>query len=146
MNAQEILNELLVDLFNHILYLEEENLHAKGISLTMNEVHTIEAIRDLDNPIMSSVAKKLMITLGTLTTSVKRLEAKGYVERFRDSIDARNVRVRLTKSAQEVMVIHDKFHEDMINTILNDLDEKEEVVLLSSLMKVQDYFKSTYKQ
>lgn len=145
MNAKSILNELLVELFNHILYLEEQNLQLKGINLTMNEIHTIEAIRDLNEPQMSSVARKLLITLGTLTTAVKRLEAKGYVERFKEKSDARVVKVRLTKAGHDVLVYHDDFHKDMIDTVLNDLTDHEEEVLLSSLVKIKGYFKRNYK-
>ena len=138
---EDILNELLVELFNHILYLEEQNLQMKGIPLTMNEVHTLEAIKDAKDPIMSNVAKKLMITLGTMTTAIKKLEQKGYVERIRDEKDARIVRLTLSKEGHNVVAVHDNFHKNMIDTVLTDLTEKEEDVLLSSLVKIKNYFK-----
>lgn len=142
MNAKAILNEILVELFNHILYLEEQNLQIKGINLTMNEIHTIEAIRNVNDASMSNIATKLLITLGTLTTVVKRLEAKGYVERFKEMSDARVVNVRVTQAGKDVLAIHDKFHKDMIETVLNDLTKHEEEVLLVSLVKIKEYFKN----
>lgn len=144
MDRRIILNNMLVELFNHILYLEEQNLQLKGISLTMNEIHTIEAINDVEDATMSNVAQKLMITLGTLTTAVKKLEKKQYVTRVRDNNDARIVRLSLTEKAMEVLQIHDDFHVDMIDTVLDDLSEEEEVALLKSLIKIQHYFEKNY--
>lgn len=142
MNSKAILNEILVELFNHILYLEEQNLQVKGINLTMNETHTIEAIREVNDASMSNIATKLLITLGTLTTVVKRLESKGYVERFKEVSDARVVKVRITQAGRDVLAIHDNFHKDMIETVLNDLTKHEEEVLLVSLMKIKEYFQN----
>ena len=143
MDRSEILNDILVELFNHILYLEEQNLQLKGINLTMNEIHTIETVRNVDDPTMGNIAKKLIITLGTLTTVVKRLEAKGYIKRSKCEDDARIVRVELLPEAYEVLAVHDEFHENMIDTVLTDLDDEEEKVLLSGLIKVKDYFERT---
>lgn len=136
----EVLNVLLVELFNHILYLEEQNLQSEGIDLTMSEIHTLEAIRDVDEPTISSVAKKLMITLGTMTTATKKLEQKGYLTKIRDQQDARIVRLALKQKAHDVLEPHDRFHATMIENILNNLNKEEEDVLLRSLVKIQNYF------
>lgn len=45
METKKVLNELLVDLFYHILRLEEKNLKDNGVNLSMTEVHAIEAIK-----------------------------------------------------------------------------------------------------
>lgn len=137
---EQILNNLLVELFNHLLYVEEINIQKAGIDLTMTEVHTIEAVAKVDVPSMSSIAKYLNITIGTLTTAIKKLEKKGYVERYREENDARIVLVRLTKKAKDVLKVHDYFHKDMIENILGDLDSHEETILLEALEKVKNYF------
>lgn len=144
MDRKLILNSMLVELFNHILYLEEQNLQLKGINLTMNEIHTIEAINDVQDATMSNVAHRLIITLGTLTTAIKKLERKEYVTRVRDTNDARIVRLSLTDKAYEVLKVHDDFHVDMIDNVLTDLNEEEELILLKSLTKVQNYFEKNY--
>jgi DNA-binding MarR family transcriptional regulator len=145
--STELLNSLLVELFNHVLYLEEQNLQIKGINLTMNEIHTIEAINDVKEATMTNVSRKLLITLGTLTTAVKKLEAKGYVFRVRNSNDARIVKLGLSDTAREVLKIQDDYQKNMFETVLNDLSDEEEEVFLSSLTKIEQYFKRnhTYK-
>ena len=67
---------------------------------------------------MSEVAGKLEITVGTLTTAINRLVKKGYVERERKEEDRRIVRIRLTKKGQLVHRLHEKYHQDMINNVI----------------------------
>jgi DNA-binding MarR family transcriptional regulator len=94
---------------------------------------------------MSTIAKKLMVTQGTLTTSASKLIKKGYVERYRDPSDGRVVRLGLTEKADNIIEIHDKFHEEMIDSILNDLNVEDDLVLIKSLDRIMDYFKKNYE-
>lgn len=84
--TRHTLNELLVYLFNYILYIEANNLKQKGVELSINEVHILERIEKASSNTMSHLARTLMVTSGTLTTNVSRLEKKGYVERYRDEM------------------------------------------------------------
>lgn len=133
MNARATLNHLLVDLFNHILSLEEMNLKNSGVALSMSEVHILENIRKSDSKIMSDVAKLQMITLGSLTVAVNTLERKGYVVRSRDVQDKRIVRLSLTEEADKMLAIHDRFHEEMIDAIVSDLHLDTEEALMDAL-------------
>ncbi len=140
MNARATLNHLLVDLFNHILSLEEMNLKNSGVALSMSEVHILENIRKSDSKIMSDVAKLQMITLGSLTVAVNTLERKGYVVRSRDIQDKRIVRLSLTEEADKMLAIHDRFHEEMIDAIVSDLHLDREEALMDALERVIAYF------
>lgn len=75
-DTRRTLNELLVNLFNNILAIEEANLQNQHVSLSMTEVHILEAIEKSESNMMSAVAKYLMITQGTLTVSVSKLEKR----------------------------------------------------------------------
>ncbi len=143
-DTRRTLNELLVNLFNNILAIEEANLQNQHVSLSMTEVHILEAIVKSESNMMSAVAKYLMITQGTLTVSVSKLEKKGYVERIKDESDRRIVRLRITDKAKDVLSVHDEFHKQMIDKIVNDLDIEEEQELLKSLVKVSEFFKESY--
>ncbi|MGB4613323.1 MAG: MarR family transcriptional regulator, partial [Erysipelotrichaceae bacterium] len=109
------LNELLVELFNYILYIEEKNLKDRGVTLTMSEVHLLESVSKAKNNNVTSIASKMMITKGTFSINASRLEAKGYLRKYRDENDARVVRMEITDKAKEVLKIHDKFHEVLID-------------------------------
>lgn len=142
--VKKTLNELLVDMFNHILVLEERNLVARGVSLSMSEVHTLENIFKSETKTMSDVARRALVTQGTLTVAINRLVKKGYVARYKDEHDKRIVRLSLTQRALELLKIHDDFHESMIDTMINDLKVDEDTNLIQSLEKLMAYFRQNY--
>lgn len=144
-NVKETLNELLVDLFNHILVLEEKNLQDRGISLSMTEVHTLENIQKSKSKTMSDVARLQLITQGTLTVAVTRLQKKGYVSRLQDAQDKRIIRLSLTAKALDVLAIHEKFHEEMIDSFISDLKIDQDVALITSLRRIMEYFRQNYE-
>lgn len=143
-SPKEIINMLLVDVFNHILRIEESTLKERGVTLSMSEVHVLEAIRNTEIPTMGEVAKRLRITLGTLTTSINILVRKKYVYRYSDEKDRRKVYLRLTDSAKHVLEIHDKFHNELIEATFKDLSLENDEVLMKSLANITHYFKQKY--
>jgi len=143
-NPKNIINQLLVDVFNHILTIEETSLKKKGITLSMTEVHVLEAIRNTKTPTMGNVARQVRVTLGTLSTSINILVRKRYVYRYTDEKDRRKVFLKLTDSALEVLKLHDSFHDEMIDAVFKDLKLEEDLVLIKSLENIKDYFKDKY--
>lgn len=143
-DTRHTLNELLVDLFNYILLVEEKNLRDHGVALSMTEVHILESIDKSESNMMSAIAKRLMVTQGTLTVSTSKLVKKGYVERLKDDKDKRIVRLKLTDKARHVLDEHDRFHEEMIEKLLNELELDKEQELIQSLRNLMDFFKSKY--
>lgn len=142
--TKHTINELLVGLFNYITYIEERNLQEKGIQLSMNEVHLLESIDKASDNTMSYIAKRTMVTQGTLTTNVKKLVDKGYVERYKDANDGRIVRLRITDKARPVLDVHDTFHENMIDRVIADLHLEDNGVLMKSLDNLMEYFSTEY--
>ena len=92
------INELLVNLFNHIMDMEGKAVITEEYwDITNNDIHIIEAI-GIDEPRnMSMIAHKLSVTVSTLTTNMNGLEKKGYIRRERSSEDKRVVYVVLTE-------------------------------------------------
>ena len=143
MEVYDVLNSILVNLFNDILNIEEKALiteEFKGISVT--DMHIIEAIGVMEQRTMSKIAKSLNVTMGTLTIGVNGLVKKGYVERNRSQIDRRIVYASLTVKGKAAYVHHMRFHKDMINSVINDITEEEAVILTKTLKKLEDYFKN----
>ena len=140
-----IINELFVDIFNDILQIEEETLKNGSLSdLSVTEIHTIDAIGMYSERTMSEVAQDLKITVGTLTTAINKLIKKGYVERKRIEEDRRVVLIHLTKRGKLAYRLHDKFHNDMINATIEGLSDNEKEILVSSLGKLNSFFKEKY--
>ncbi len=142
--AKKVINELLVEVFNHILSIEGSKLKERGVKISMNEMHVLEAIQKTGDPAMSNIAKRLRVTVGTLTTSVNRLVEKGYATRKREEEDKRKVIISLTEKALRALKIHDEFHEEMLDALFSDMNLEEDEVLLQSLENLSEYFKNKY--
>lgn len=143
--TKEVLNILLVKLFNDILKIEEKSLkEGEFLDLTVTEMHIIEAIGIEKEKTMSEIASDLNITVGTLTTAINRLIKKEYVYRRRIEEDRRVVLVMLTDTGKKAYESHANFHDDMIQGVLEELSQSEEVVLVQSLKKLTNFFEAKY--
>lgn len=142
---EEILNKLLVQLFNDILHIEEKEMkNTEFDNLSITEIHTIEAIGTEGNRTMGEIAHDLRITVGTLTTAINRLIKKGYVERKRIEEDRRVVLVNLTERGEKVFNVHSLFHKEMIDTILEEFKGEDLEILTKILSKISRFFERKY--
>ena len=141
----QVLNGLLVNLFNDILKIEQTALQeGKFKDLSITEIHTLEAIGLYEARTMSEVAADLEITVGTLTTAIQRLVKKGYVERKRVEEDRRIVQIQLTRKGKLAYRIHEKFHRDMIKHMVQDLQIHDQQLLIGSLEQLHEFSKEKY--
>ena len=146
-------NEILVKLFNEIMEIEQKVvITGEFKNISNNDMHIIEAIgltgkTTMSEPkTMSTVAKGLRITVGTLTIAINNLVKKGYVNRIRSEEDRRVVLISLTELGERAFLHHQKFHEEMIEATLAGLKEEEVPVLVKSLTNLSKYFKSCYNK
>ena len=97
-NAYRKINYILVNLINEIWDLEGKAIITEEFKdITNNDMHVIEAIGLGNGHNMSFIAKRLGITVGSLTTAMNSLVRKKYVQRYRSEEDRRVVYVRLTE-------------------------------------------------
>ncbi len=138
------INYFFVHVFNQILSWEEHSFKEMGVSdITLRELHVIEAVCALQKSgenKMSSIARYLSITPGSLTTSVNTLVKKGYLQREAQPNDRRIVLIVPTKKAVEIGGLHSKIHSSMIDEIGKVTDEKELAVLVDTLGKLSNFF------
>ena len=139
---REVINDVLVNLFNEILRLEEEAIITdKYKDISNNDMHIIEAV-GLGGGNMSSIAAKLKITVGSLTTSMNSLVNKGYVARARSEKDRRVVNVYLLEKGIAAYKHHEEFHEKMLDAIMETLSPEELVVWAKSCDRLTQFLKS----
>ena len=143
MNINHVLNEVLVRLFRNINVIEERAICTGDYKdVTANDMHVIETIDMEEARNMSSVARSLGVTTGTLTIAVNSLVKKGYVERARSEEDRRVVLVSLSEKGKRAYLHHRQFHEQMIEAIVEELSEEEQAVLEKALVKLDRFFRS----
>ena len=146
MDAYQRINDVLVNLFNEIWEREKEAIITEEFyDITNNDMHVIEAIGLADDNTMSSVAKKLGVTAGTLTTSVNALVNKKYAERERIELDRRVVYIRLTEKGVRAYKHHEEFHKQMTNAILSSLSEEELPILVKALDSLSQFFRGYHE-
>lgn len=146
MELNKALNTLLVGLFKDIMNIEQEALITGEFrDITVNDMHVIEAIGTGEPSQSSVVAKKLSVTMGTLTKAIDRLTRTGYALRERSEEDKRLVLLSLTEKGKRAYNHHQEFHREMVKAALAQFDEKETRILLESLGGLADYFSAQRK-
>ena len=139
--TNRMLNELLVNLFNNVMEAEAKAVITEEFKdISNNDMHIIDAIGIEEPRRMSVIAKKLTVTMGTLTTNMNNLEDKGYIMRERRKKDKRVVLVSLTDKGRRAFFHHRDFHKHMIRAILKDLNEDEIKILIMCLQNLDDFF------
>ena len=94
--------------------------------ITNNDMHIIEAIGIYEKKNMSTIAKELSVTIGTLTIAINSLVKKGYVDRKRSEEDRRVVYISLTPKGEKATI--------------DGLSEEETRVLVKALSNLSQFF------
>ncbi|MFH8789305.1 MarR family winged helix-turn-helix transcriptional regulator [Streptomyces roseoverticillatus] len=107
--------------------------------LNLGEIDMLFTLRRSGPPYTLSAGafvKAVMVTAGAITNRLDRMEAKGLVERVRESTDRRSVQIRLTEHgkalADEVLAAHMRNYEK----ICAPLDPQERKHLNSELRRL----------
>lgn len=141
-----VLNTILVKLFNDILSIEEKALIVDEFSdITVTDMHIIDAVGNGEARTMSQISKTLEVTMGTLTIGINGLVKKGYVERRRGEKDRRIVYASLTDKGNRAYDHHMQFHKDMVSSVMNGLSEDEAKVLAKTMTKLDHFFEELKK-
>ena len=134
MGTYDTLNDVLVNLFRDINSIEEKAITSQEYKdLTNNDMHVINAIGVGTTKNMSSIAKELSVTVGTLTI---------YVTRCRSMQDRRVVHISLSEKGVKAYYHHKHFHEQMIQGVVEVLTEEELQALIKALTKLNSWFRS----
>lgn len=143
MDTYTAINDILVHLFNEIWELEEKAIITEEYKdITNNDMHIIEAIGLGEGNNMSTIARKLNITVGSLTTSMNSLVKKKYAERIRSEEDRRVVYIRLIEKGIKAYHHHEEFHKKMTDAVVAALDQEEIPVLVKTLNSLAEFFRS----
>ena len=141
------LNEVLVRLFRDIMDIEQKAIITPEFKdITNNDMHVIEAIGIGVPKNMSSIARELSVTVGTLTIAMNSLVKKGYVVRSRGEEDRRVVYISLSERGRRAYEHHAKFHKEMIESVAKELTREEMEVLVKALSKLNRWFRNWQKK
>ena len=105
-------------------------------------MHIIEAIGMNEPKNMSTIAREISVTVGTLTIAMNSLVKKGYVLRERGKEDRRVVYISLTERGRAAYVHHARFHKAMIDSISDEMTSEEMELLIKTLTKLDKWFRN----
>ena len=146
MERYDVFHDILVNLFQEIMDIEEKALiTAEFKNISVNDMHIIEAIGTGEPKNMSTVAKLMSVTVGTITIAINNLVKKGYVSRVRSEEDRRVVLIFLTEKGKRAYQHHREFHDGMVKALVEGLDEGQQKILVKSLLNLRTFFDS-YKK
>ncbi len=143
MDTYKTLNEVLVNLFRDVMDIEQKAIITEEFQdVTNNDMHIIEAIGMNEPKNMSTIAREISVTVGTLTIAMNSLVKKGYVLRERGKEDRRVVYISLTERGRAAYVHHARFHKAMIDSISDELTSEEMELLIKTLTKLNKWFRN----
>lgn len=140
MGTEYALEDIFESLYSDIRQLEEKTVIEGAFpDVSYNDIKVCDAIGVDDSRSSSEVAKKLRITMGTLTKAIDGLVGKGYVNRERSKSDKRKVLLSLSEKGKMLYKKHKDFHTEMISAVMQDMDEKDKLSLGKILGKFNMY-------
>ncbi|MDO4542276.1 MAG: MarR family transcriptional regulator [Bacillota bacterium] len=144
------LNNFLAATFNAVLKLEETALKKSSYSdITIKELQLLQVVYERginggDNT-AGAIAREMKITPGTLTTAVKLLEKKGYLQRVQDTKDKRSVHILVTEKGEKANIENLEFHGSMAESVSKILTEEEMTGFKKGLGSLVGFFKEMEK-
>lgn len=110
--------------------------------LTHSEIHLIEIIGVDQDQGVTDISKRLGITKGAVSQSLKKLELKGYSVKEQDPENLSRSLVRLTTKGKTAYWAHKQWHESMdggFQEYLGGLRSSELDTIIEFLNRVEDF-------
>jgi len=93
--------------------------------LSMSEFMVLELLYHKGPQTIQTIAKKVLLTSGSMTYVINQLEKKNYVSRERSEVDLRVFNVRLSSTGKELMDSVFIEHEQMIENMFSPLSKQQ---------------------
>ena len=116
--------------------------HDDSFDFSLTELKALSAFIDADGKYsISDLSTNSYIPLSNMTPTIKRLEKKGIVKKYRDTKDERYVRVCLTEEGKELLkrFMERRMHET--EHIIGQLSQKNQKELFGALEKAASILK-----
>lgn len=113
----------------------------KEFGLNISEFGVLEMLYHKGDQPVQKVAEKVLVTSGTITYVINKLEKKDLVIRRKCNKDKRVYYVSLTEKGKEFIANIFPKHKDFLNDLFKDLSEESKRELLENLIKFRKILK-----
>jgi MarR family 2-MHQ and catechol resistance regulon transcriptional repressor len=108
----------------------------ESLSICPSDFGVLEVLLHKGPMPINTIGKKVLLTSGSITALVDRLEKRGFLERYNDSSDRRLRLVRLTETGRTLIQGAFAKHEVDMDEVVADLSPDELSKLLELLKKL----------
>lgn len=119
---------------------DADGLRKSGSGLTPSQARVIFTIGDTDGMTCKDIGDMTLITKGTLTGVVDRLEEKGLVERWSVEGDGRKTIVALTRRGERVYRNEFPKHVEFLKEKFDGLGAADRRQAIAALQKIKELF------
>lgn len=112
--------------------------HIKSMDLTSPQFDVIATLANQPPMTCKTLGEKTLITKGTLTGILDRLEIKGFVERKANNEDGRSQKIMLTLAGQEIFEHAFPSHMQHLEKAFNQLSPQQMLELTNSLKQLRE--------
>ena len=120
--------------------LDQESIARTGLNLT--DFAIMEALLHKGPMTISRIGDKVLLTSGSMTAAVNRLENRGMVQRIQDPADGRCFFVHLTKTGRKTIQEAFENHQKRLESAVEILDKGERDELVRLLKKLGRHVES----
>jgi DNA-binding MarR family transcriptional regulator len=138
MNPPSIFPTVLRELLRtHQAFLSYAASHVHTLGLTLPQFDIIITLGNTVGMTFKKLGEETLITKGTLTGVISRLEDKGLVQRVASETDGRSQIVRLTEAGNALYEDTFTEHLDFIYQIFNDYSPEDVATLETALLRLR---------
>lgn len=116
------------------------NRHIESLGLTPAQFDILATLGDTAGMTCKELGHGTLITKGTLTGVLDRLEDKGLISRCRGEKDSRQIFVRLTPEGEKVFNASFQPHVDFLGRFFEGIPAEHQRQLQERLREIQDAF------
>lgn len=112
MNTENQVMELLWELFNKMIWLNQQSLKKSLNGYNPSEIHCIDYIGNNPESNVTQLADAFYMTRGAISKLTKKLITKGLIECYQKMGNKKERYFCLTDTGLEVFKIHEKLHHE----------------------------------
>ena len=116
--------------YNNTFGKIEKNI--RSFDLTVSEFGVLEFLYHKGDQPVQEIAKKILVTSGTITYVINKLVEKDFVERKQCTNDKRIFYIHLTKKGERKIANIFPDHEDFLDGLFKELSEGEKNLLIEN--------------
>jgi len=151
-NNKDLSEEILITLrqISRAMSIYSKSLD-KHYGLTSPQLFILHELFQSDQIAIGEIARKISLSQATVTDIIDRLKIKGLVTRTKNSLDRRQVLIKITPNGKDIINKKPSLLQKDFLIEFNKLQKWEQHLLLSSveriasMMKTKDYLKDSMK-